>query len=563
MTRRIRLASGMVLFTFVLTHLLNHALGLISLEALEAGRAWFLLIWRTPVGALVLYGALLVHMLLALWAIYQRRSFRLSAVDWSQLVLGLSIPILLFAHMFNTRLAHELYGQEDTYTAELATFFVLAPVLIYKQMALLLIVWGHGVIGLHQWLRLKPGYRRLQWLALSAALLLPAAALAGIWVAGRDILHLAADPGWLEQLMVETKKTGNDQFAFLSWLENWFLTVAAGLLLITVLLRPLRHQLRRRLGLVQVSYPGGERVMVLKGTSVLEASRQHRIPHASVCGGRGRCSTCRVSVGPGLAELPAPSAEEAKVLARIGAADNVRLACQVRPVQDCTVVPLLAPATTTRVIGRGADNHQGQEREIVVLFADLRGFTALSEQRLPYDVVFLLNRYFAAMGPAITKAGGYVDKFVGDGVMALFGLDTGPGEASRAALAAARNMADALAKLNQGLEHDLPEPLRMGIGLHGGQAIVGNMGYGETSGLTAVGDVVNTASRLEAATKAFGVQLVASQAVMQAAGVPGELFETREIDVRGRQESLIVYLVPDASTLGAEIGRAGGTVRVK
>ena len=554
MNRRIHLASGLVLFAFVTTHLLNHSLGLISLEALEIGRKWFLLLWRTPLGAFVLYGAILTHFLLALWSIYRRRSFRLRPVDWAQLLLGLSIPILLVSHALNTRLAHEVYEQEDTYTLELVVFFVLAPELIYKQMILLLIAWTHGVIGMHQWLRLKPRYRRYQLQALSIAVLLPMAALAGIWATGRDIYYLAADPMWLDQLLTETNRISTDQLASIGWLENCFLAVAGGLLLTVVLLRPVRRKLRSRLGLVQVSYPSGERVTVPLGTTVLEASAQHKIPHASVCGGRGRCSTCRVRIGQGLVSLPPPSASEAVVLKRISAADNVRLACQIRPNQDIAVVPLLPSTTTASTVGPEPDYAQGQEREIVVLFADLRGFTAIAEQKLPYDVVFLLNRYFAAMGSAINRAGGHVDKFIGDGVMALFGLETGLHEASRAAVNAVRSMADELTKLNHLLEHDLPEPLRLGIGLHSGPAIVGKMGYGGTNSLTAVGDTVNAASRLETASKMFGVQLVISQSVARAAGMSTNLFETKKIEVRGRQESLIVHLVPDASKLAMNGG---------
>ena len=156
MNRRVHLASGLVLFAFVTTHLLNHSLGLISLEALEIGRKWFVLLWRTPLGTLMLYGAIFTHFSFALWSIYRRRSFRLRPVDWAQLLLGLSIPILLVSHALNTRLAHEIYGQEDTYTLELVVFFVLVPELIYKQMLLLLIAWTHGVIGMHQWLRQRP-----------------------------------------------------------------------------------------------------------------------------------------------------------------------------------------------------------------------------------------------------------------------------------------------------------------------------------------------------------------------------------------------------------------------
>ncbi len=549
MTRWIHLASGLVLFTFVLTHLANHALGLISLDALEYGRKWFLMLWRSRIGGIVLYGSLLAHFLLALWSIFQRRSLKLRLVGWVQLLLGLCIPVLLTSHILNTRAAYELYGQIDSYQFELAIFFVLNPMLIYKQMLLLLVVWGHGCIGLHRWLRLKPGYREWQWLAYAFSLLLPAAALSGIWVAGRDIAILASQPGWLAQMMQQANGINSAQLTFFGSIENSILSAAAVLLAATLLLRPLRRLLRRQRGLVKITYPDGKQITVSDGTSILEASRLNHIPHASVCGGRGRCSTCRVRILRCDGELSTPSASEAKVLDRIGARADIRLACQTRPSHDCSIAPLLEPDTSVNEVGLASADLVGQEQLVYVMFADLRDFTALSEQKLPYDLVFLLNRYFAAMGSAISASGGYVDKFIGDGVMALFGLNTDSREGAKAALRSAHRMSDELTKLNQLFENDLPMPLRMGIGIHGGSAIVGTMGYGETRNLTAIGDTVNTASRLEGVTKSLGVQLVFSQIVAENAELPDGLFETREIDIRGRHDRLSALIVPEMSEL--------------
>src|SRR5262249_22201710 len=154
----------------------------------------------------------------------------------------------------------------------------------------------------------------------------------------------------------------------------------------------------------------------------LEASRMAGIPHASVCGGRGRCSTCRTKV-EGLREaIPPPAPEELKVLHRVGAAPDVRLACQLRPHGELRATPLLRDNGQARDGFRCPGYLQGAECEIAILFADLRAFTQLSERKLPYDLVFLLNRYFAEMGHAVEAAGGRIDKFIGDGVMALFGL---------------------------------------------------------------------------------------------------------------------------------------------
>jgi adenylate cyclase len=323
----------------------------------------------------------------------------------------------------------------------------------------------------------------------------------------------------------------------------------AATLLLTFAARFIRSLLARRRGLVRLTYPDGRTVDIHRGLSVLDASRIAGIPHASVCGGRGRCSTCRVRVGEGLAELPAPSADEEKVLRRVAAPPTVRLACQLRPTAPVQVTPLLPPSAEPQDGYLRPAYTQGRETEIAVLFADLRAFTRFSEKKLPYDVVFVLNRYFQAMGMAIIGAGGHLDKFIGDGTMALFGLGEDIGAGAREALAAARGMSVRLAELNRSLAHDLDEPLRMGIGIHAGPAIVGEMGYGRATALTAIGDTVNTASRLEALTKDFDAQLVVSDAVAALAGVDLSMFPAQEVAVRGREGTLTVRVIADASVL--------------
>ena len=189
----------------------------------------------------------------------------------------------------------------------------------------------------------------------------------------------------------------------------------------------------------------------------------------------------------------------------------------------------------------------GQEREISILFADLRSFTQFSEKKLPYDVVFVLNRYFAHMGEAVEAAGGHLDKFIGDGVMALFGASSDPKEGSRAALVAAKNMSRKLADLNNQLSEELDEPLRIGIGIHTGPAIIGEMGYGTAFGLTAIGDSVNTASRLEAMTKEHGAQLIFSEDVAEKAGIDVAGVTELKTEIRGREEPMNVYVIKNAA----------------
>jgi adenylate cyclase len=544
----LRAATGTVLFAYVLTHLLNHALGIVSLEALETGRAVFLAVWRNPIGTVALYGSFLIHGGLALRSLYRKRSLRMPGWEAAQLLLGLAIPPLLWEHLVGTRIASSLAGSSDDYAHILAILWSLQPEAGLRQVATLAIAWLHGCIGLHYWLRLKSWYGpALPW-TYGAALLVPILSLIGFAAGGREAAAVLADDTARAALFEGFPD--REDIAQLTAIYNGGLAFYFSMLGATLAARLLRILAERRHA-VSVSYPDGRRIEIGRGATLLEASRAAGVPHASVCGGRGRCSTCRVRVVRGQDHLPPPSEDEMRVLERVGAGPGTRLACQARPTGAVEIVPLLPPhAGPADARGRPAYLH-GAEQEIAILFCDLRAFTNLAEHRLPFDLVFLLNRFFRAMGEAVEEAGGRVDKFIGDGVMALFGIGSTPAEGCRNALDAARRMAVHLADINHTLAHDLPEPLRIGIGIHTGPAIIGEMGYGRATGLTAIGDAVNAASRLEALTKEFACQLVVSQAVAERAGVTLEGYPTRDVTLRGRREPIAVRIVAEAASLPA------------
>ena len=320
-----------------------------------------------------------------------------------------------------------------------------------------------------------------------------------------------------------------------------------------LLARLVRCAITLRRGVVRLTYGDGRVVEIRSGISVLKASRNAGIPHASVCGGRGRCSTCRVRLGEGGADVAAADAAEQKVLERVGLPEGVRLACQLRPTRDLSVTLLLPPDVSVKEAFQKSAHLRGSEREVAILFVDIRAFTKFSETKLPYDVVFVLNRYFQSMGEAVHQAGGILDKFIGDGAMAIFGNDCAPEEACRRALAAARNIAAALDQLNASLSNDLPQPLRIGIGIHLGTVIVGEMGWAQATSFTAIGDAVNTASRLEQATKQFGCQLVVSEQLAERAGMNLGEHPLHDLKVRGRVEPVKVRAVSQALDLAADL----------
>ena len=553
MAGRIRLWSGYVLFFYVVTHLLNHALGLISLRVLEAGRIWFVFIWQNPIGQTVLYGALLTHFCLALWSLYRRRTLQLSRWEWTQWILGASIVPLGAIHVVGTRLAHELYNVESGYPWVLASLLTSNWTGVVRQFSLPLVVWLHACIGLHFAWRLRPWYRAWLPVLYAFALLVPIAGIAGAGIALRDVAELAERPGFLNELFARVQAPTAAQVDTLYSIANALQFTALGLLAALLLARPARTLWERRAGVVHLSYGERRTASHATGLTVLEMSRIAGIPHASVCGGRGRCSTCRVRMGgEDRAKLPPASPEEQKVLSRVGAPDNVRLACQLRPPPGRYRVTPLLPASAGPVEAyRRQPQAHGGEHYVAILFADIRGFTSISEGKLPYDVVFLLNRYFRATGQAIEAAGGRLDKFIGDGVMAIFGLTTDPQTACRQALDAARRMALALDDLNEAMSGDLDLPIRIGIGLHAGPAIVGEMGYERAAQITAIGDTVNTASRLETLTKEFGVELVVSQELLDRAGADLTTAPRHDVEIRGRQGRLAVRALKSASELTA------------
>jgi adenylate cyclase len=287
------------------------------------------------------------------------------------------------------------------------------------------------------------------------------------------------------------------------------------------------------------------------GLSVLEVSRRARRPHVSVCGGRARCTTCRIRIDETAEELPSPNDLEAQALERIGAPAGVRLACQLRPQNDVTVYPLLHPDLSTRTHPLRSKEF-GEELRVTILFIDLRGSTRLAEARLPYDVVFVLNHYFAEMATAVEATGGHYSNFTGDGLMALFGLEEEDDHGAHAALSCALRMLERLEDLNRQLASELAEPLRIGIGIHTGDAIIGQMGPPKTPILTALGDAVNTAARLESATKELQSPVVVSRDTLKAARLRTDL-PLREISLRGRSELLAVAPL-DAQTLAKLLG---------
>lgn len=538
----LRLASGLTLFTFALFHFLNHALGLWSLEAVEGAQTLRLAVTRSIPGSIFLTAALIFHLVLALWRIARLKTWRMPAATATALITGALIALILPPHLIEAGIGPRAAGTAMSYPAVLGLMW---PDAMPKQTLLLGLVWWHGCLGLRGWLGGEPWWRRHSHALAGLAALIPAGAVAGAVVAAREVARLKAthnfplpyDASALPGLKAHAADATIASLALMA------LALAAALASAALARK------RRRL---VIFYQPGPRVQSAPGPTLLEISRAHRVPHLSVCGGKARCSTCRVRVLDGAAGLAAPSEAETRLLRRIGADPDVRLACQIRPTQTLVVARLLSPAAGP-ALAHGLDA-AGVLRVAAVLFVDIRGFTKLSEAKLAFDVVYILNAFFAEAGRAVETCGGRIDKYMGDGLMALFEHAEGLEPAARNALRAIHALDASLAEVNRRLAGEIDTPLAVAMGLHGGPVVSGRIGYGAAAHPTVIGRVVNIASRLESLAKTRGVELALSMACAEAVALDTAGYVVESADIRGLDAAFPVVLIPCVADLAAADG---------
>jgi adenylate cyclase len=546
---RLRLISALVMLAFVICHLTAHWFLLVSVDTAEPILTVLMYPWRTAIGTTILVTAFVVHYCNALWSIYIRRSLRLNRWELTQLGLGLCIPILLMAHVVGTRIADSALGVTPSYNNVFIGQWLHRPWLSAVQMTALLAVWIHACIGIHYWLRTKRWYPAWRPALFIYGLLLPTLALAGYVSGGNQVLREADDDADFVKTAAEEAHVTPQAAQEADQIARFGFALALGFTLLPFAARGVRELYYRRRKPPVLTHANGRNMPILPGATVLETLRANGIPHASVCGGRARCTTCRVLVTKGLEQLPEPTGLEAKALARIGATPGMRLACQIRPTADLAVLPLM-PADAGALDGSIRGGLEGRERLITILFIDLRASTALAEGKLPYDVLFILNQFFHEMTQALIGSNGHYSQFTGDGLMALYGLyaadpKSGPADAVRGA----QQMLERLDQLNYRLRGDLREPLRIGIGIHFSEAIVGAMGPPRSQVITAIGDAVNTCARLESLTKEYGCSVVISRQAAEAAGLSLDGEELHEAPVKGRREPVQFYALKTLADL--------------
>lgn len=277
------------------------------------------------------------------------------------------------------------------------------------------------------------------------------------------------------------------------------------------------------------------------GETVLDAALRAAVPWVHACGGEAQCSTCRMVVIEGLDACGARTKAEEVIAGRLDFGPEFRLACQARATDDITVRRLVidrrdqeladirprfarrersAPAPLRRIFGgfvrrRTVRRPIGEEKAVAVLFSDIRGFTPFAEALLPYDVIHVLERHLRDMTEAVESHRGTVTAYMGDGVMALFGLEA-PDTAVLDAVGAGLEMLARVDRLRPGTEQLYGRSFDVNVGIHYGDAIVGAL-WGDPSAITAMGDAVNVAARVEGANKEAGTRLLVTEPTFEAA----------------------------------------------
>jgi len=511
--RDLRLASGLVMFTYIGLHLANHALGLVSVVAAERALDLAVRVWHSAPGTILLYGAAAVHVTLALVAIYRRRTLRMPPLEVLRIALGLGIPILVIGHVVATRIAWEAYRLSPEYSRVVWALWLSDGE--GRQLALLVPGWLHGCLGVNFAFGRRLWYQRLRPGFFAIALLLPVLGGLGFLAMGKELALDTASRAFLDG-NVEVPDATRLALARLrdGALGTWF-----GLIALVFAARAVRAWVERRQGAVlTIRYPL-RNARVPQGWSVLEASRSHHIPHVSMCGGQARCSTCRVEVIAGDEHCPPASAIEAATLARIRAPRGVRLACQLRPTGGIAVIPLLAPDGRSVA---GGDDDPVREGDFVVVRAAWTDRDAFAQEGrlLAHDVVYL-SQIFATTVEAALRTSAQVCIAVGrDDVTAVYGLDAPRREAARQALAGLVHADRALDALAQRYAAEFRGAVRFRLVAQAGAGAIAEGASTAHGGALTAGEVFASMSAFEAMARAGHDRVVLGDAVFAWAGVP-------------------------------------------
>ncbi|MCB1177408.1 MAG: 2Fe-2S iron-sulfur cluster binding domain-containing protein [Leptospiraceae bacterium] len=282
----------------------------------------------------------------------------------------------------------------------------------------------------------------------------------------------------------------------------------------------------------------------IEGETILDISLKNEIPHINACGGKAKCSTCRVIILENIQNISKINEKEAALKEIKGFEENIRLACQTKVLGDISLRRLVIDSEDLEGAVEENAETTGREEKLAILFSDIRGYTSFSEKALPYDTIHILNRYFKIMGEKILQFNGYIDKYIGDGLMAIFGLDkTNCKNPAVEAVLCGLEMLKAMEDINSYLQKNFEVSFDIGIGIHYGSAIVGKIGHPGKMQFTAIGDTVNTASRIESANKLAGTRLLISEELKNSISENLVIGKTLFTNLKGKKGNFLLHEV--------------------
>ena len=276
--------------------------------------------------------------------------------------------------------------------------------------------------------------------------------------------------------------------------------------------------------------------------SILTAALRNGINHLHACGGSARCSTCRIQVVSGLENCNPRNELELKLADTHNFSDDVRLACQTTITGNVDIRRLLVDIEDLKF---STLNHKklgpiGSHRKVAILFADIQGFTPMSERMQSYDVMYVLNKYFDFAGKIINANGGEINNYIGDAFLAIFGLDDAGDEVFRA-IKSGLEIQDNLITFAKTIEVNFNEEFKVRIGIHYGDAIIGMLGSRGTERLSVIGDTVNTAARVEAANKESDTFMLVSETAYEEVRDRVEVHDYIRVKLKGTSERSSLY----------------------
>ncbi len=340
MMSKLRIASGLMLFAFVLGHLLTLAFGMLSIEAMDAASDVFMGAWANPIGGPLLMLSFIVHGLLGIWTLFWRNTLLMNWQDGAQALLGLAIVPMLLPHIMGVVVGPQMTGEHANFKWVFAVYWIFAPQLGIQQVLALIVIWIHGCYGLFLWMQVQNWWGRFGSFTYPLVVIVPVASLLG-FVEGGKILLANADN---QEYMAPVRQTAAayDQVGALLWqIHDQILLWYGALILVVLAARAIR--VRRRLAKVSVTYVDGPTIERKAGLSLLEIGQTRDVAHAALCGGRGRCGSCAVRVLEGTETLSDIGSQEGQTLARRSAEPDVRLACQAMPTGGAVVVETIYP----------------------------------------------------------------------------------------------------------------------------------------------------------------------------------------------------------------------------